>query len=105
MAGDHSRSIGVITTDTEGKPDTLARFVSTRPEFRDEPIHTTRAEKSQTIAERKLNASAAFQRAQSASPLKRQDQILPQGRWWIASTRTPNAANQAKEIRTSTIPC
>jgi len=62
----------------------------------------TRAETSQTIADRKLKASAAFQRAHSESPLKCQDQILPQGKWWIASTRIPKAANQPKEMRIST---
>lgn len=54
------------------------------------------------MADMKLNASAAFQRAQSESPLKCQDQMLPQGRSWIASTRIPKAANQAKEMRMST---
>ena len=64
--------------------------------------HTTIAETSQTRAERKLNASAAFHRPQTASPLKCQAQILPHGKWWRASTRIPKAANQAKEIRIST---
>lgn len=65
----------------------------------------TRAETSQMIADKKLNASAAFQRWQSESPLKCQDQMLPQGNWWMASTMIPNAANQAKEMRMSTRWC
>lgn len=62
----------------------------------------TRADTIQTIAERKLNASAAFQRAQSESPRKCQDQMLPQGKSLMASTRIPKAANQANEMRMST---
>lgn len=62
----------------------------------------TKADTIQTIADKKENASAAFQRAQSESPRKCQDQMLPQGRSLIASTRIPKAANQAKEMRMST---
>lgn len=64
--------------------------------------HTTIAETSQTIAERKLKASAAFHRPHVWSPLKCQDQMLPHGKWRMVSTRTPNAANQANEMRMST---
>lgn len=64
--------------------------------------HTTIAEVSQIIAERKLKASAAFHRPHVWSPLKCQDQMLPQGKWRMVSTRTPKAANQANEMRMST---
>lgn len=61
------------------------------------------------MAERKLNASAAFQRPQELvlQVLKCQCQILPQFNLWMASTRMPKAANQAKEMTTSTVgfPC
>jgi hypothetical protein len=54
------------------------------------------------IAERKLKASAAFQRPHMVSPLKRQCQMLPHGNWRIVSTSTPKAANQASEMMIST---
>lgn len=66
--------------------------------------HTTIAETSQTTADKKAKASAAFQRPQ-VSPFKKppQYQMLPQWNLRTASTRIPKAANHAKEIMTSTV--
>lgn len=82
--------------------DTYTYDASASPRLRKVNQIPTRAETSQTIADRKVKASAAFQRAQSESPLNCQDQMLPQGNWLIASTRIPKAANQPKEMRMST---
>lgn len=71
--------------------------------FKKKKIHTTIAEASQTIADKKANASAAFQRPQT-SPSRNpfQYQILPQWSFLTVSTRIPKAANHAREIMTST---
>jgi hypothetical protein len=66
-------------------------------------FHTTSAETSQKIADRKLNASAAFHLLQvPLVVIPDQLQTLPQESFLIASTRIPNAANQAKDMSTST---
>jgi hypothetical protein len=97
------RSINVAVTNAEGEPDTLEKAVNISPKNDAKRLtRTTMAETSQMIAERKLKASAAFQRPHVACLLKCQDQMLPQGSFLIVSTRTPKAANQAREIRIST---
>lgn len=66
--------------------------------------HTRSAEASHTMAEMKLNASAAFHRPHELLwMMPPQYQIDPQFSLWIASTNIPNAANQAKEMMTSTV--
>ena len=64
----------------------------------------TRSEDTiQSIAERKLNASAVLHRSHVSSLAKScQAQILPQPNLWRALIRTPNAANQAMDMRKST---
>jgi hypothetical protein len=97
------RSINVAVTNAECEPDTLDKAVSIRTRNVTKSLtHTTMPETSQIIAERKLKASAAFQRPHVGSPLNRQDHMLPQGSFLIVSTRTPKAANQASEMRIST---
>lgn len=61
-------------------------------------------ETSQTMAEMKLKASAAFHRLQLLLwVMPPQCQMLPQLNLWIASTRIPKAANQAIEMTMSTV--
>lgn len=66
--------------------------------------HTTIAEASQTMADKKAKASAAFQRPQTSPSRKPfQYQILPQWSLRTVSTRIPKAANHAREIMISTV--
>lgn len=58
-------AISIGAPDAEGEPDALADAVRIHTlGVTDLIIRTTRAEASHTMAERKLNASAAFQRPQ-----------------------------------------
>lgn len=68
-----------------------------------EVIRTTSPETNHKIAEIKLNPSTAFHRPQvDPCVIPPQYQILPHAISWMTSTRIPNAANQARERKTST---